>query len=190
MGITLDALALGADGEHARGEFLDAFLGGLARLLPGGAAELAERGRLAADADVTADEVRLGHGHEEPGPLGIMQREHLLGASASGALLQAAVAGDAVLAMHDDVARAQLAHDVARFAEQFGIVELRSAHAAHLLVPAEDLRAAEHGELCPRHGEAAVEQAEQESGMGFQPVAGGPGILPGFFRGGQNARFT
>src|SRR5690606_4957067 len=114
VGAALQALAFGADAEHARGEGLDALFGAAAGFLPTAAAELAEGGRAAADADVATDLVRLGHRHEELGALGVVQHQHLLAAAAGAALLKAAVAGDAMLEVHDDVAGVQFAQDVAR----------------------------------------------------------------------------
>ena len=169
MGVTRHRAALGADAQHLRGKLFDALLRAPARLLPGGATELAQRGSLATDADVACDHVRLRHRHEELGLIGIMQHEHLFFfAAGGGAHLDAGIAGDAVIAVHHKIAVAQLAQDIARFSQRLGVIEFRAAHAACVLMPAKDFRAGEHRQSGCRDGEAAVEQTE----LGFRVLAG------------------
>jgi hypothetical protein len=155
----LQRLPFRRDAEHALREVLDALFGGGPRFFPARLGELAQRRRFATDADVATDHVDMRQRHEELRAVGVVQNEHFL-LFAAVTHLHAHVATDAVLGMHDEIALAQLAEHIAGFAQRFGLIELRAAHAADVLMTAKNLRAGQNGQFGRWNGETAIQQPQ------------------------------
>ena len=114
-GVALARSAAGIDVEQL-GRAVAHLLGGLAfGFFPLAAAQLVQRGFVGAHAGVAADQLQLAHGHIQHGLVGVFQVQKLLhGGRAVGVLVahvhvdEAAVATDAVGAVHHGVAHVQL----------------------------------------------------------------------------------
>ena len=106
--VALAALALGVQVEQLAGQLLSgAPRPGLDRL-PARPAELGQRRMGAAGTDVAADLGQLVDGHEHPVRAGVLQVQVVTGDSGNGLGVKAGEAGDAVVLVDDDVARAQV----------------------------------------------------------------------------------
>ena len=127
--------------------------------MPAVLAQLAQRRRFATDADITTNHVDVRQRHKELRAVRVVQHEHFL-LFAAFPCLNAREATDAVLTVNDEIALPQLAKHVTRFAQHLGLVELRSTHAADLLMTAKNLCAGQNRQFRRRNRESAIEQAQ------------------------------
>ncbi len=134
-------------------------------LLPLAPAHAAERGRLAAG--VVADGVDLVGRHVEPVVAAVLEQQVVALDPADGPLDHAAVAGDAVLVVHDVVARLEVVEEPGRLAASGPGPTVGPP-------PAGDVGLGQHGQLHRRQQEAPLERLHDDGAARRGEVVGRP----------------
>ncbi len=133
------------------------------RLLPLAAAHAAQRRGLAAG--VVAHRVDLVGGHVEPVVAAVLEQEVVALDPADGPLHHAAVAGDAVLVVHDVVARLEVVEEAGRLPPPGPGPAMGPA-------PAGDVGLGEHGQLHRGQEEAPLERLHHDAAARGGEVGG------------------
>ena len=162
--------------DHVAGQVEHRLLDPGLAVLPRRAAQLGELGIGPGAADILLHEVDLGCGHVNAGAFAEFQDQVLFGVLVLLEDLHAAVAGDAVGDMHDQVAFGEIeeAVDGPRF---------EPAARQHLadVFAVEELVIAEHGDACVHHAETGAHPARhQPEPVGLGKLARGQDFVQAF----------
>ena len=186
-GVARLRLAGGLDAEQFGGEINGRALGGLPGLFPAAGADAPELGTGLAQADVAADQMRFLQGDVQRDPVVEFEGDDLAETLGGVEFREAAVEGDAMLEMHDEVAFDE-------FREIQQLVDLRACgdgpriqDRPTLALTAEDLGLGDEddpagcgvaaqqvpagGVFAEGEAEALVESAAEEAGLGFAEKA-------------------
>ena len=126
-------------------------------LLPAGAAELVERRRGAVGADVLLHQADAIDRQVQPVAAGVVEMQVVAFGVGDLEMLEAAVAADAVIDVHDEVVRLQLAEVLQQ------LPDVDAARAAALARFAEDVGLGDDHEMLVGNAEAVAEMADDES---------------------------
>ena len=158
-GVAGAALALGVELEQLARHLLGRLAGARLHALPGRAAELAQRRGRAAGADVARDLGQLVDRHEHAVGALELELQVVAGDPGHGLGVEAGEAGDAVVLVHDDVARAQ----VGEAAQAAGARPRPVLGAA----PADEPVLGQHRELEAGRDEALAQAGQREAELAF-----------------------